>query len=90
MNETLNIKTQEMVSLDQIISKIKKEINEYENKYICRPRFIKIPVIYDALLRARSFEVSFNFFEKDAAVKFCGLQLCPTYAIESIEEIEVF
>lgn len=63
------------------------KLRDYEMKYNCAPNYIKMPrYIYDLLRH----ELNDIFMISNGFVTFYGLNICPTWSITKIEEIEVF
>lgn len=71
-----------------IIPKVGKLIREYQSKY-GNPRYIKLPEpMYDALKFDRGIYV--DELKNGSPEVLCGLVVCPTKSISTIDEIEVF
>lgn len=58
---------------------------KYQCKYAEKPKYIKIPIGYYNILY-----LPYKLHGLEKIYTFCGLQLCPTRSIETIDEIEVF
>lgn len=71
-----------------IIPKVGELIREYQSKY-GNPRYIKLPEpMYDALKFDRGIYV--DELKNGSPEVLCGLVVCPTKSISTIDEIEVF
>lgn len=71
-----------------IIPKAGKMIREYQSKY-GNPRYIKLPEpMYDALKFDRCIYA--DELKIGSPEVLCGLVVCPTKSISTIDEIEVF
>lgn len=79
-----------------IIEILRNKINDFVEKYDEKPRYIKVPIWVLILLRdyAREMVTNFIYIEDELEEKddftFCGLKVCSTITIRSVEEIEVF
>lgn len=63
------------------------KLRDYYEEYHCVPNYIKMPKIVCDLLRSEFNDI---FIISNGFVTFYGLNICPTYSIIKIEEIEVF
>ena len=79
-----------------IIEILRNKINDFVKEYDEEPRYIKVPIWVLISLRdyAREMMTNFLYIEDELEEKndftFCGLKVCPTITIRSVEEIEVF
>lgn len=72
----------------RITNKIEAEKREYEHKYKIQPRYVILPVPIYAFLKVVHKD---NLYKpKQDLCTIFGLQICPTYSIKDIDEIEVF
>ena len=64
---------------------------EYREKYLTEPRFVKIPTWLDEEIRCNSEKLLNLSFPRETWVEtWLGLKICPTQSIKTIEEIEEF
>ena len=75
---------------ERAILKIESKKHAYEEKYGVKPQFVKVPdwLPYDIDI---IFEkVSIYDIDRIKERPLCGLKVCSTISIQSIDEIEVF
>ena len=77
-------------SVYEAIQKIAVEKLKYKCMFMCSPNYVKLPIALYVNLKAFNKECLSNFDTGKEKTTFCGLQLCPTRSIETIDEIEVF
>lgn len=79
--------TSELSSI--VIPKVEHLIVKYRKEYGDRPKFIKIPIyVYDCM--KFGWGIYTDNLQSDSPEVLCGLRVCPTVSIQSIDEIEVF
>lgn len=81
--------------MDEIESIIETIIHnktcEYINKYLSKPKYVKIPLWVFDVLKRRIKEISTFYIDyQTERFTYKNLIICETITIEKVEEIEVF
>lgn len=80
-----------MSEIEEIIKKIEKQKIKFYSEYFEKPQHVKMPLwCFEELKKqfAQNSNLFINYYTGD--IMFKGLRICPTIAIQRIEEIEVF
>lgn len=79
------------IDLEELEIIIQKKICEYINKYLDKPKYVKIPLwLFNCLKREIGNIIKFNIDYETEKFKYMGLIVCETVTIKKAEEIEVF
>ena len=78
-----------------LMHRVKDLMDKYEHRYFVRPNYLKVPIWLNTIIKKTlgSELTSMTMADMNSSEeikKFMGLQLCPTYSVGSIEDIEVF
>lgn len=77
--------------MEEIDKTIQDKIDEFTKKYNTYPTFLKIPLwVYKEMKREMTKIRWFKIDYVEDLIKYRNLAVCPTIAIQGIEEIEVF
>ena len=89
-SEKVTIAVEGCTNAKEVYSKLHEQtlilIDIHEKIYGCKPKYIKIPLGVYKILK----HYYYSFFENNIVENYCGLKLCPTITIQSINQIEVF
>lgn len=84
------------IDLSEITDWIQILIAKYQDRYLVRPKYVKIPQFvanaFESYYQTRYDmpDVQFGRFGVVEPPYLCGLIVCPTMSINSMAEIEVF
>lgn len=79
-------------SVDEIFRTIEQKVNEYSQKTVRRPNYLKIPISFSNVVYP-SFHCRITSEQLPMGLKIAfykDLLICPTASINELHEIEVF